>query len=139
MSTENKALGRRFFDEYNQGNLDAITTEVLAENVVVHQPGVPGPLDRDAYRQFGEMFRAAFPDLQIVVADEIAEGDTVVYRTIARGTHEGDLQGIPPTGKQVEISGISIIRVAGGRIVERWDQYDMLGMMQQLGVVPTPE
>jgi predicted ester cyclase len=81
----------------------------------------------------------AFPDLNITIEDQIAEGDKVVTRWVGRGTQQGELQGIPPTGKQATTSGIAIDRIVSGKLVETWDQFDALGMMQQLGVVPTPE
>ncbi len=83
-------------------------------------------------------YRTAFPGNQLTVEDYLAEGDTVVSRWTGRGTHKGDLMGIAPTGKQVTVTGISIQRIANGKIVEEWSNYDMLGMLQQLGVVPMP-
>ena len=82
--------------------------------------------------------RTAFPDLHLTVEDMIAEGDMVVSRLKARGTHRGDLMGIAPTGKQATVDAIDITRVAGGQLVERWGIIDMLGMMQQIGVIPVP-
>jgi predicted ester cyclase len=84
------------------------------------------------------MMRAAFPDLHYAVEDQIAEGDKVVTRYTASGTHQGELMGVAPTGSRVEIRGISITRIKGGKIEEIWESYDALGMMQQLGVVAFP-
>ncbi len=84
------------------------------------------------------MFRAAFPDLNITIDDQVSEGDKVVTRYTFRGTHKGDLMGIAPTGKQVTTIGISIERFVDGKVVERWEVFDQLGMMTQLGVVPPP-
>ena len=84
------------------------------------------------------MMRAAFPDLQYTVEDQIAEGDKVVTRYTASGTHRGELMGIAPTGSRVEITGISITRVEDGKIEEIWETHDALGMMRQLGVIPSP-
>jgi predicted ester cyclase len=78
----------------------------------------------------------AFPDLHFTIEDQIAEGDKVVNRVTARGTHLGDFRGIPPTGKQVTVAGITIDRIAGGKLVESWTSWDFLGILQQLGVVP---
>ena len=86
----------------------------------------------------GTMFRVAFPDLTVTVEDLVAEGNKVAARWIWGGTHRGDMMGIPPTNKQVAATGTSIHRVAEGKIVESWFNFDALGMMQQLGVVPTP-
>jgi steroid delta-isomerase-like uncharacterized protein len=81
------------------------------------------------------MFFDAFPDLNVTVEDEIAEGDKVVTRWTIRGTHKGDLEGMAPTGKQIVLQGITIHRIEGDKIVEEWERYDNLGLMQQLGVV----
>ena len=137
MSTEdNKALVRRLYEEvFNRGNLSTVD-ELLAADYIDHTalPGTsPGP---EGLKQFISMFRAAFPDLHFTIEDMIAEGDTVVVRQTYRGTHQGNLMGIPPTGKQVTISALHIYRVAGGKIVEGWVNSDDLGMMQQLGVIP---
>jgi predicted ester cyclase len=85
------------------------------------------------------MSRGAFPDARVTVEDQIAEGDKVVDRWTATGTPTGDLMGVPPTGRRIEVSGITISRFAGGKIVEDWYQGDDLGMMQQLGVIPSGE
>jgi predicted ester cyclase len=85
------------------------------------------------------MYRNAFPDVQMHVEDQVAEGDMVVTRWIASGTHQGDLMGIAPTGNRVTVAGTSIERVVNGKIEETWDNYDALGMMQQIGAIPSPE
>jgi predicted ester cyclase len=84
------------------------------------------------------MMRTAFPDMHITIEDIITEGDKLVQRWVAQGTHKGELMGIVPTGKQVTITGINISRIVGGKLVEDWTEADMLGMMQQLGVIPPP-
>jgi steroid delta-isomerase-like uncharacterized protein len=93
----------------------------------------------DFKQRWVSMFRTAFPDLQLSVEDQIAEGDRVVTRYTGRGTHQGELMGIPPTGNEVSVGGTIISRVSGGRIEEEWNNFDALGMMQQLGVIPPPE
>ena len=85
------------------------------------------------------MLRAGFPDLHVTVEDIIAEGDKVVGRTTIRGSHTGEFMGMAPTGKQFTIQAIDVMRFAGGKVVEHWGNQDDLGMMQQLGVIPTPE
>jgi steroid delta-isomerase-like uncharacterized protein len=139
LTEANKALARRFYEEgWNQGNL-AVFDELLASNHVLHDPGFPelirGP---EGFKQYYATYRTAFPGNQLTVEDYLAEGDTVVSRWTGRGTHKGDLMGIAPTGKQVTVTGISIQRIANGKIVEEWSNYDMLGMLQQLGVAPMP-
>jgi predicted ester cyclase len=84
------------------------------------------------------MYRIAFPDLELTIEDQVAEGDEVVTRFTARGTHRGELMGIPPTGRKVVVTGISIDRLVNGKTVESWTNYDVLSMMQQLGIIPMP-
>jgi steroid delta-isomerase-like uncharacterized protein len=140
MSTEeNKALVRRFDEEvWGKGNL-AVADELLATNFVLHAPPPEVAPDLEGYKQWVSTARTAFPDLQTTIEDMIAEGDKVVTRWTVRGTHKGEIMGIAPTGKQVTMTGISIDRIEGGKIVEEWNEMDMLGMMQQLGAVPPPK
>ncbi len=138
MSEENKAVLRRFFEEvWNEGNLDAID-EIFSPNFTAHtaQPGTPP--DREGVKQFVIAYRSAFPDVQLRVEDQVAEGDKVVTRFSSHGTHQGELMGIPATGKEINITGIGFHRVEGGQIVDGWTEFDRMGMMQQLGVVPAP-
>lgn len=138
MSAENKAIARRVIEEcFNQGNL-ALADELYTANYVNHNapPGFPqGP---EGFKQEAGMYRNAFPDIQITIEEQIAEGDRVVSRWTARGTHQGELMGIPPTNKKATVTGIVIDRIAGGKIVEHWENFDQLGMMQQLGIIPAP-
>jgi steroid delta-isomerase-like uncharacterized protein len=141
MSTdENKALARRFFDEVvNGGHLDR-AAQMMAADYRHHDPGLPPEMlgSRDAYVSHFPMYTAAFPDMRVVVDDVVADGDRVAMRWTLTGTHNGNLMGIPPTGKPVNVSAITIQRIAGGTIVEGWTIFDALGMMQQIGVVPAP-
>jgi predicted ester cyclase len=89
--------------------------------------------------EFGQAWHSAFPDEGTTFEEQIAEGDKVVSRMSSRATHLGEFQGIPPTGQRITVTDTFIDRVADGKIVERWGQVDMLGVMQQLGVVPSPE
>lgn len=135
---ENKALIRRFNDEvWNKGDL-AVVDEVFASTWVGHNlpPGLaPG---REGLKQMAGSFRAAFSDIRTTIDDQIAEGDKVAWRWSFQTKHTGEFMGIPPTGKQITLTGISIDRIAGGKFVERWDSADMLGLLQQLGVIPPP-
>lgn len=134
---ENKAVVRQLYEDlFNQKNLAALDG-VTAPNFVDHDPDNP-TADLAGARQYFRMMFAAFPDLRVTVEDMIAEGDTVVARVTVSGTHQGEFLGIPPGGKQVTITGIDILRLADGKLVEHWGQFDSLGMMQQLGVIPTP-
>ena len=140
MSTEeNKAIVRRFVDEVqSKGNIDAID-ELCSPEFVNHSapPGVPS--DCEGVKQVTAMFRQAFPDSYFTVEDMVAEGDKVATRKIFHGTHQGEFMGIPPTGQQVSIGLIDIVRIVDGKVVEHWSMGDNLGMMQQLGVIPTSE
>jgi steroid delta-isomerase-like uncharacterized protein len=136
---ENKAISRRADEElFNRGNLD-VADDLFAPKFVYHDPASGedwrGP---ESVKQFAAMMRDAFPDLYYTVKDQIAEGDKVVTRYTAGGTHQGELMGIAPTGNRVTITGISIMRIEDGKIEEIWENYDTLGMMQQLGVIPSP-
>jgi steroid delta-isomerase-like uncharacterized protein len=136
MSTEeNKAQIRRIYEEvFNKGNL-AVADELMAPNYVFHVSGqeFKGP---EGFKQFATIYRTAFPDIHITVEDMVAEGDKVVHRISTRGTHKGEMMGIAPTGKQIATTGIVISRFAAGKEVEVWANLDMLGMLQQMGVVP---
>ena len=141
MSEANKDLARRFMEEvWNKENVDFID-KVVASNYVVHDPNSPEGISGgvEGAKQFVEMYRSAFPDTQMTVEDLVAEGDKVVTRWTARGTHQGVLMGIPPSGNRVEVTGISVDRIEGGKFVESWSNYDTLGMMQQIGAVPSAE
>ena len=140
MSTEeNKAIVRRVNDEvWSKGHLDVID-ELIADDFVATIVGAPeqirGP---QGFREFVVMYRTAFPDLRITVDEQIVEGETVVTRWTATGTNEGELMGIPATGKQATTAGININRISGGKLVEGWGLFDQLGLLQQIGAVPTP-
>jgi steroid delta-isomerase-like uncharacterized protein len=133
---ENKAVSRRVVEEiFNGGNLD-LADELYAPDYVLHDPSLPEDLHGpEGLKQYAGMNLGAFPDARVTVEDQIAEGDMVVSRWTATGTHTGELMGIPPTGRYVEVSGITINRFSGGRIAEDWYQSDDLGMMRQLGVM----
>jgi steroid delta-isomerase-like uncharacterized protein len=139
MSDQNKAIARRYVEEiWNQGNL-ALIDELVAPNATFHDPSVPGGkfTGPAGMRQFVQIYRGAFPDVRLAINDLIAEGDKVVVRWTATGTHKGELMGIAPTGKRVTVTGCDIDQYQDGKVVEAWASYDMLGMLQQLGVVPS--
>ncbi len=130
---ENKALIRSFWEElYVKGNL-AVIDQFVASDVIDHNP-LPGQGPGvEGARQLFARFRTAFPDAQISIEDIVAEGDKVAIRTSVCATHRGNFMGIAPTGKTVSTSGIEIIRIASGKMVERWGISDDLGLMRQLG------
>jgi steroid delta-isomerase-like uncharacterized protein len=137
MSEQNKAIARRVYEAFNSGDLDGLD-EIIGADAVDHDSQNP---HRDVRGPEGSklaisMYRAAFPDLRITVEDQIAEGDKVVTRWSSTGTHDGDLPGLPASGAKTAVTGISIDRFEGGKIVEAWNNWDTMGMMQQLGAVP---
>lgn len=139
MSTEtNKSTARRVVEElFNNKNYDVID-ELFAPDFVEHEeiPGVePG---REGVRQASQMFHAAFPDLQVVTQDVLADGDKVVVREQWTGTHQGEFMGMPATGNQVAFDVIDILRLAEGKLVEHWAVSDMLALLTQLGAIPEP-
>jgi predicted ester cyclase len=134
----NKQVVRRFVDEYQTAADEQSFAELLHPDVL-DRSRPPGIAEGAAgVRQQFEAFRAAFPDFRAVIHDQIAEGDKVVTRKVFHGTHSGELMGIAPTGREVQIEVIDIVRVADGRIVEHWNVVDRLGLLQQLGALPEP-
>lgn len=136
---DNKELVRRSNEEiWDKGNLEYLD-DYVAEDYVEHNTASPEPIrGPEGYRQNVEMIRGAFPDMSVTTEDLIAEGDKVVTRYTIRGTHEGELMGIEPTGNEVEIEGVSIGKLEDGKVVEGWSNIDVMGMMTQLGVVDPP-
>lgn len=139
MSTElNKSIVRSSFEDlFNQGNL-SVADAIYSPNYLGHDPAMPddvkGP---DGMKEFVAFYRGAFSDVHVTIDLQIAEGEFVATRFTARGTHDGDFAGIPATGKQGVVAGMSISRVFEGKIVEEWTNSDMMGLMQQLGVIPS--
>lgn len=137
MSEENKKLVYQFYEEiWNRGNLSIIDKRIVSDYVGHSDMTIEGP---EGAKQCVSAIRDAFPDYQYTVEDEISDADKVVHRWTAHGTHLGTFQGIPPTGKKVAISGISIYRVANGKLIEGWTTTDLMSLMQQLGVFPIRE
>jgi steroid delta-isomerase-like uncharacterized protein len=135
---QNKTIAERFNEDIWGTGDEAALEELFAPDFVDHG-ALPGQTpDREGHKEIVAAFRSAFPNLSVTTDDIIAEGDKVVSRWTARGTHQGELMGISPTGKEVTITGIDVLRIAEGKVVGRWAEYDSLGMMQQLGVVPEP-
>jgi steroid delta-isomerase-like uncharacterized protein len=134
---ENKARMRRWIDAWNEGNVDAVD-EFVSDAYVRHDPNAPEVRGPEAEKQLMSMYLSAFPDLRFAIEDMVAEGDKVVLRYTIRGTHKGELMGIPPTDKQVTLTATETYRLAGGKIDEQWVNMDALGMMQQLGAIPQP-
>ena len=134
MSTEgNKALSRRVIEEIFNKQNPALADELIDANFIDHGMGFKGP---EGFKQFVTTFITGFPDIRLTIDDMVAEGDKVALRLTAQGTHKGDFMGIAPTGKHITASGVLIQRIAGNKVAEGWLVNDVLGIMQQLGVVP---
>ena len=137
MSNENVALIYRWFEEvWNKGRAEAID-EMFAADGIAHGLGeagidVQGPA---GFKPFFEKLRGAFPEFEVTIEDTIAEADQVAARWTARLTHKGDQLGIPATGRQATVSGMSIVRISNGQIVEAWNNWDIMGLMQQIGAM----
>ncbi len=133
MSVEaNKAQTRQIIDQgWNKGNMDALD-DLISPDFVNHAASNPNET-RDGFKQRVQMVRIAFPDWEMTADEMLGEGDRVVTRWRARGTHRGSFRGIAATGKKIEVTGIAIDRVLDGKRVEGWVEWDMLGLLQQLG------
>ncbi len=135
--SQHEELIRRIFDEIiNAGNVDAVD-ELMTEDYVDHGP-MGAMHGVDAFKQMVAMWRDAVPDVHCEVETAFSEGDMVAWNVRVTGTHTGEMMGIPPTGKSVTVSGMTINRISGGRVVEDWTVVDQLGLLQQLGAVPAP-
>src|SRR5579871_4375940 len=131
MTAEERKLGTRWFEEvWNQGRRDLIP-QLMAPEGVIHD-GEVDTVGAENFYPFYDRIRAAFPDIHITVHDVVAEGDRMCVRWSFAGTHTGEGLGLPPTGRKVEATGMSLLRVAGGRLAEGWQNWDMLGLMEQL-------
>ena len=139
---ENKVIARRFVEAlqefFRTGDADLVDS-VLAENVVQHISGMPPEVQSfEGFKQLLPTLRQAFPDTLFEVQDQVTEGDKVAFRLIWNATQQGELFGIPPTGNRATVTEAHIFRIADGKVVERWGEWDALGMMQQLGAIPEP-
>jgi steroid delta-isomerase-like uncharacterized protein len=136
--TDPKKIVRLLFEEPWKGNMDVVD-EYIAPRFVGHDPAEPEPIrGPQGFKAQIEKYLAAFPDARFTIDDQFAEGDRVATRWTARGTHQGELAGISPTGKEVTVTGLTFSRFEGGKIVEDWLIWDTLGMLVQLGAVPAP-
>jgi steroid delta-isomerase-like uncharacterized protein len=135
---DQKAVVSRFIDEFKNRANHAIVDELFANNFVHHFKDPRLPAGREALKMLGQMVTSAFPDVHVTVEDLLVDGDKVVERTTASGTHRGEFNGIPPTGKSVAWTEIHIYRLEKGKIAELWSEIDFLALMMQLGALPNP-
>jgi steroid delta-isomerase-like uncharacterized protein len=133
---DGKALVRRYFEELQSGGDFALVSDLFADDYVAHDPSLPPlPPGPGGVALHVLASRTAFPDQRLTIDDLLAEGDRVAARFTLRGTHLGDLLDLAPTGKRVEVHGVAIYRIGGGRIAEGWVGFDLLGLLDQLGVL----
>ncbi|HEV2484295.1 MAG TPA: ester cyclase [Terracidiphilus sp.] len=139
MSAEaNKSLVRRFYEEIDKGNLEVLDELVAPDYLDHNPPPFPGlHAGLEGLKQAFKIFREATPGHH-QIEDQIAEGDKVVTRLTSYGKHEGDLPGAPRTGNELKMTSITIHRIANGKLVEKWAEKDVLGFLQQIGVMPSP-
>ncbi len=135
-SEENKAAVRACFQAGTDGNLDALDA-VISADYVLHDPGSPEEVRGvDRLKEMVGMYRSGVPDLRVTIEHQFTEGDYVATRFTARGTHEGEILGVPPTRRDVTIRGLTISRCRDGKIVEEWEVSDIFGLMRQIGALP---
>jgi len=134
----NKKASRRILEEiFGAGKYD-LADELLQAKAIGHDPALPGPVQGpEGLKESARAYRAAFPDLKLTVEDVVGDGDLVAIRWSAHGTQKGELFGIAATGKEATVTGITIDRYSGGKLAESWTNWDTLGLLQQLGAVPT--
>jgi steroid delta-isomerase-like uncharacterized protein len=135
MSTENEAVVRRFYEEMCNGRKNEMTPEILTQDYVLHDPQVPARPGPDGMAEVVSTYQENVEG-HWEIEEMFSAGDRVVVRWTGSGTHVGEVNGIPPTGKDVQVDAISIFRMDGGKIAEMWEVWDTLGFLQQLGVVP---
>ena len=136
MSEQNKASARAEFEAWSNGDLEKLD-DLVAPDVVHHDPYDPHAAEGlEGLKKSVALNRNAFPDLRITVEDQVAEGDKVVTRWTATMTHEGELGGVPPSGKRVTLAGVTVERFEDGKVVESWRSMDMLGLLRDIGAIP---
>ncbi len=132
---ENKAMVRRVFETAINSGDEAALDELLADDYVNHDMPAPAP-GAEGFKQVVGLFRAAFPDMQVTIEDEFADGDLAGTRGRFTGTHKGDFMGVPASGQPINVKYIDLWRVRDGKLAENWVQMDMIGLMQQIGAMP---
>ena len=132
---KNKQVVRQFFEAADRQDIEGMGQLVSSTNYLFHFPGMP-PMDWNTHKQFFTAFTSSFPDLRHDIIDLLAEGDKVAVHFNVTGTHKGELQGIPPTGKKVSFIAMDFITLMDAKISEDWLSVDMMGLMQQIGAIP---
>jgi steroid delta-isomerase-like uncharacterized protein len=135
--TNAKELNERWIRAFNERDWET-ERAVRTDDYLAHMSGAPGPLDSEGWAGFMAMFTNAFTDARISIDSAVEEGDLVASRWTITGTHDGPFQGVPATGKSVTVPGIDMSRVVDGKVAEHWAQFDLVGVMQQIGAMPPP-
>lgn len=135
----NKAIIHRTVDEFWNGGQMSVLDKLYVEDLANHDPTMPQLQGRSGMGEMHTIFHTALPDMRVQIEELIAEGDLVAKRWTVRGTQNGEMAGVPPTGKPVTMTGTTIYRIVDGQIRECWWNYDMLGTLQQVGALPAPE
>lgn len=135
---ENNEIARRFFESAWGGNLSVLDEYVTSDTIDYSTLHGEPERGTEGFKQIITMFRSAFPDVKLHIDDEVYADDKVVHRWTLRGTHQANFMGLPGTGKQVALTGITIVQMRDGKIAARWANLDMLGLMMQLGMIPPP-
>jgi steroid delta-isomerase-like uncharacterized protein len=135
--TNAKQLNERWIQAFNERDWET-ERACRTDDYLAYVSGAPGPLDNDGWSGFMAMFTSAFPDARITIDGAVEEGDLVSSRWTIMGSHQGPFQGVPGTGKLVTFAGVDMSRVVNGRIAEHWAQFDLIGVMVQIGVMPPP-
>lgn len=134
----NKTIVSQFFEYFAKGDTKQVEN-LWGSNYLFHFPGRPQTLGKEESKQLIKEYSSAFPDLKISIENQIAEGDLVVTQIVAHGTHKGLFQGISATSKKMTVTGIATHKIINNKIVEEWAEFDMLGLMQQIGAIPELE
>lgn len=137
MSEANKAVIRRWFEEVWTNGRDSAIEEMLDANGKAYGLGPAPVIGPAGFRPFFQQFRGAFPDIKVTVDDIVAEGDTVAYRFTARAKHTGETLGIKSTQRPVQFTAMGFVKMKNGKITEAWNEFDQLGMMRQIGAIPS--
>jgi steroid delta-isomerase-like uncharacterized protein len=135
---EQKDLVRRYYDTHSPGRLDEADA-LMTDDFQGHMPGMAAPIDRAGFRQVGEMFFTGFAEIDQQFEGQISEGDRVFSRGTWYATHTGTFMGVPATGKRIAMSWMGEDRIVDGKIAEHWAAMDILGMLQQLGAISSPD
>jgi steroid delta-isomerase-like uncharacterized protein len=135
----NKKIARQSFEAFEKKDYSLLEKIADTTKYKLHFPGFEKPLKYAEAVQLNKGYNTAFPDTKVTIENQIAEGDFVLTRVTYQGTNKGELQGIPASGKKAKVTGMSLQRIVNGKIVEEWNEFDALGMMQQVGAIPELE